>query len=218
MSIAAHTEFTCPSCGAVSKVQTRGPVNAQTDPSAKTAILKGTYFNYRCAACGNEIRLLYNCLYIDPDLRQAICLITDGSNDAEHVPLLKNGGYILRIVRSVNDLREKLLIFDAALDDRIVEIAKGTALSQLPTDSFVSEIHFEVIGGLRVLVLIHRDERNENDGEDEINYVTDFPRLYDELARKYASSLPPLRGDTFQCVDVEYAAEFLRNLPVEENR
>jgi predicted RNA-binding Zn-ribbon protein involved in translation (DUF1610 family) len=166
MSIAAHTEFTCPSCGVLSKAQTRGAVNAQDDPSAKAAILKGNYFNYRCTACGHEIRLLYNCLYIDPNSRQVICLIADDRDDggkeairmAENLAMLKEGGFILRIVRSPNDLREKMLIFDCALDDRIVEIAKGTALSQLPADAFVSEIHFEVIGGLRVLTLLRRDE------------------------------------------------------------
>jgi hypothetical protein len=95
------------------------------------------------------------------------------------------------------------LIFDESLDDRIVEIAKGNALSQLEPDIFVSEIHFDIIGGRHVLTLFCKDE---------LLYVTDFDKLYSELSGRYESRLPALAARSFCTVNLDYAADFLHAL------
>jgi hypothetical protein len=154
-------------------------------------------------------------LYIDPAGRVLLCLVAEGGLDAEAQMMSASkslsypGDFLLRVVHSANDLREKILIFDAGLDDRIVEIAKGNALSQLDPAVFVKEIHFDVIGGQRVLTLFCK---NDEAGEDEVLYVTGFDALYGELSERYESRLPPRAAPSFCLVDLDYAADFLRSL------
>lgn len=211
MPATAYSDVTCPSCGSLSKAEARGAVNAREDPAAKKAIIDGSFFSHTCPACGNTTRLIYNTLYVDPDKRVMIGLAADGGLDAQsQLMSAANGlsipdGFILRAVLNANDLREKILIFDAGLDDRIVEIAKGNALSCLEPDTFVSEIHFDVIGGRRVLTLFCG-----NGGEDELLFVTDFDTLYAELAERYERQLPSASARSFCLVNLDYAADFVR--------
>jgi hypothetical protein len=215
MSLAAQSEFNGPSCHTLSTVEARGIVNTQKEPSAKKAIIDGSFFDYTCGTCGNKTRLIYNMLYIDPARRMMVCLVADGGLDAQAqmMSAAKDLSYpedfILRVVHSANDLREKILIFDESLDDRIVEIAKGNALSQLDPDVFVREIHFDVIGGQHVLTLFCK---NNGESEEELLYVTDFDKLYSELFERYESRLPVLAARSFYIVNLDYAADFLCSL------
>jgi hypothetical protein len=189
-------------------------VNTQEEPSAKKAIIDGSFFDYTCGTCGNKTRLIYNTLYIDPARRMMVCLVADGGLDAQarmmsaakDLPYPED--FILRVVHSANDLREKILIFDEGLDDRIVEIAKGNALSQLEPDTFVNEIHFDVIKGQRVLTLFCKNSAES----EELLYMTDFDKLYSELSERYESRLPALATKSFGIVNLDYAADFLRTL------
>jgi hypothetical protein len=211
--IAAQSEFNCPSCSALSKAEARGAVNTQDEPSAKKAIIDGSFFDHTCIKCGHTTRLIYNMLYIDPARRIMVCLIAGGGLDAQAqmMSAAKELSYpedfVLRVVHSANDLREKILIFDESLDDRIVEIAKGNALSQLDPDIFVREIHFDVIGGQRALTLFCK---NDGESEDEVLYVTDFDTLYAELSERYENRLPALAAKSFCLVNLDYAADFLQ--------
>jgi hypothetical protein len=65
---------------------------------------------------------------------------------------------------------------------------------------------------MREIFCLIAESGEENDGEDETQYVTDFPRLYDELAAEYAQFLPPIRKNVLECIDINYASEFLRKL------
>jgi hypothetical protein len=214
MPIVAQSEFNCPSCSTLSTVEARGTVNAQEEPLAKKAIIDGSFFDHTCGTCGNKTRLIYNMLYIDPARRMMVCLVADGGLDAQARMMSAAKGlsypddFILRVVHSANDLREKILIFDESLDDRIVEIAKGNALSQLEPDIFVREIHFDLIGGQRVLTLFCK---NGTESE-EILYMTSFDTLYSELSERYESRLPALATKSFCVVNLDYAADFLQSI------
>jgi hypothetical protein len=89
-----------------------------------------------------------------------------------------------------------------------VEIAKGNALSQLDPNIFVREIHFDVIGGQRVLTLFCE---NGEESDEEL-YVTDFDKLYSELSERYESLLPAFATKAFCEVNLDYAADFLRTV------
>lgn len=213
MAVTAHSEFNCPTCGSLSRAEARGAVNAQEEPMAKQRIIDGSFFEYTCGVCGAKTRLIYNMVYIDPAARLMVCLVAEGGLDAQ--AQLMNAvkdfslpdDFILRVVNSANDLREKVLIFDERLDDRIVEITKGNALSQLEAGIFVSEIHFDVIGGRRLLTLFCKNSGGE---DEQLLYVTCFDNLYAELSEQYERCLSPLATKSFSMVDLDYAADFLR--------
>jgi hypothetical protein len=219
MPIVRENEFKCPRCNTSCKAAVSGSINVQNNPADKKKILDGSFFQFACTECGYETRLIYNCLYLDPMMKQMFYLIEgnggveedkkaeeDAIRAADDFPSWKEEDYILRVVHSANDLREKLLIFDNGFDDRIVEICKGVALSQvlMEDDAYITEIHFEVVGKMQVLVLF------SNDGEEQ--YVTDFQTLYRKMEEHYKSFVPPLHEKIFQCVNVDYAAEFLQRV------
>ena len=221
MSLIQKNPIQCPRCGASSTADVWGSINVETDSHARDFILDGSLFMFQCPACGHETRLIYNTLYLDKERGQMFYLI-EGSGEeraaaeaealaaAETTPFWRDGGFVLRIVHSANDLREKILLFDHGYDDRIVEICKGVALSQLPEDSVVLEIHFAVIAGQRVLALMGED------GEEQ--YVVDFQSLYDTMFSEYIAAMPPLYGDTFECVDIAYVGALLRKLHEKEEQ
>ena len=88
-------------------------------------------FRYRCPDCGATALLNYNFLYHQQEDKILIFVDADGSSYGDMEMILKQrgnafDGYRKRIVLSYNDFKEKLLIFDAGLDDRIVEIIKSS--------------------------------------------------------------------------------------------
>lgn len=216
MAVTQDTSFQCPQCGHECSAKVWGSINVKEKPELKGQILDGSFFVNTCPECGNEVTLVYNCLYLDEDNHQMFYLIAgNGSEEddfqaeqeakaaANMVPFWREGDYILRIVHSASDLREKVMIFDAGYDDRVVEIAKGMALSQCPEGSYITEIHFASIAGQKVLVLI------DNEGGEQ--YVTEFNELYNEMYSAYISALPPLYDVEFYTVDLNFAGTFLRS-------
>ena len=104
----------------------------------------------------------------------------------------------------MDELDEKLRVFENGLDDRIVEVCKGFALSQFPAseECYAHAVVYDVIGGQEVLRV------KCSDGTEQ--YVTAFREMYEQLYREYTGLFPPLRGERFLRVDLEYAAAVLR--------
>lgn len=200
----------CPICKREheAKIWPRIDVKEQKDAAEK--IIKGDFFEFICPDCGYVTDLRYNTLYIDSDIRELIYIAASGDDperDAERasedIPFRKSGDSILRIVASPDELKEKLLIFDNGLDDRLVEICKGIAISQFPSDEnyYVTDIKYDVISEQELLRITCSDETEQ--------YVLDFGGFYAEIYDQYASLLPPLRGTAFNRVDLDYAASLL---------
>ena len=137
-----ETGIICPNCGKESKFEMWISVNTQQHPEMKQAVRDRSAFVFKCPECGVETPVDYAFLYHDPDQQVMIHYVTDDAqakklhevlSDNENAKVLgiKNAGYIIRIVRSANQLADKLAVFDAQLDDRIVEVYKLSALSTI---------------------------------------------------------------------------------------
>lgn len=75
---------------------------------------------------------------------------------AQRAEKLSNGNTsdaVLRVVYTMDELNEKLRVFENGLDDRIVEACKGFALSQFPAseECYAQAVVYDVIGGQEVL-------------------------------------------------------------------
>ena len=186
MSLVQESPFTCPQCGWEFNIPVWGSINIATDPQIRDAILSGEHFTFTCRECGCVSPIEYSCLYVDRDRKQIICLIPDGTENSDEAEtearaaagelLREDEQFFMRIVTSSGDLREKILILDSGLDDRLVEICKGVALSQVAEGVNVLDIRFARIAGQRFLVLYCL----ENEGDEEISeqYVTGFDSFY----------------------------------------
>ena len=223
MSLVQDSPFACPGCGWEDRIRVWANIHVEADPQVRDAILDGSHFTYRCPQCGSVVPIEYRTLYVDMDRKEILCLLPGEEDPAAKEEaqswaedqLPNEGVYSMRFVHSANDLREKLLIFQAGLDDRIVEICKGVALSQVPQGTDVADIRFSVIAGQRFLVLYCRDERSEDssaEAEPELweQYVTGFDAFYRQMEEEDGALLPPMRSRNFVTVDLETVAALLR--------
>ncbi len=213
MSIVMESPFVCPECGWEFKVPVWGSINISADPQIRDNIIGGSHFAVTCPECGQKSSIVYNTLYVDRDRKQIICLVPDGdgtdsrevemqARDAAASLLMPDDRFLLRIVHRTDDLREKIIIFDSGLDDRLVEICKGVALSQVPEGLEVNDVRFAVIAGHRFLILYCKDEGEQ--------YVTGFDSFYRQIEESYGGLLPPLYTREFLTVDLDYVSALLR--------
>ena len=138
MSKQIQETITCPTCGKESEFTVWQSINTKLDPEMKSAVRDRSAFLFTCPHCGHKAPADYGFLYhqmedqimihyvqSEEDVKQIYDLYAGNSNNEllKGFPNLQ-ANYLSRIVRSMNQLLEKLAIFDAGLDDRIIEICK----------------------------------------------------------------------------------------------
>ena len=150
MSQSAMQEITCPKCGKSHPFTVWDSINTMENPEMKEKVRNDEAFRYRCPDCGATSLLNYNFLYHQQEDKMIIFVDADGSSYKEMEDLLSRrgnafDGYLKRIVLSYNEFKEKLLILDAGLDDRIVEIIKSSIWDNVEDkykDKRIDEIYF----------------------------------------------------------------------------
>ncbi len=147
MSQKQTTKITCPKCSKEHDFQIWSSINVTLEPNMKEEVLSRKAFTFECPDCKERTLYTYDFLYHDMEQKIMIYHVTsnealvqamEGFAQMTNVGVddgILNGpeveGYRKRIVRSLNDLREKIFIFDAGLDDRVVEIFKVFCIIQL---------------------------------------------------------------------------------------
>ena len=127
----SHTEkLTCPACHHVQDFTIWDFVDVTERPELKTKLLSSTLMRMACGKCGVETDIVYPLMYHDTEYRLLFGLIPGGA-DAGHLdPRLAEvdpdvaSTHQLRLVGSPNELKEKVVLADAGLDDRVVELFK----------------------------------------------------------------------------------------------
>lgn len=129
MSTQTSKDVACPNCGAAVRTEMWPGIRAESDPQLRARVLDETLFDWKCPQCGCERRFLYPCLYHDKGRGFMVYLAPNGSGSefrpvdvSEKFPQL--AGVKKRVVASPAELKEKVLIFEAGLDDRAVELVK----------------------------------------------------------------------------------------------
>ena len=129
----------CSSCGNAHAVETQHSVDVSANPELKDKIRSGEFFVWECPHCGAKNLHGDYFLYHDPAEKLLIMLSSRPLNVAEELP-----GYTCRRVSSVGELIEKVNIFDAGLDDVVIEMCKYIARHELNKDM---ELKFYRLGG-----------------------------------------------------------------------
>ena len=127
MSTEISKPVSCPRCGEAVETRMWPGVNAEVNPNLREQVLQETLFNWTCPACGYVAQMAYPCLYHDKGRKFMIYLIPNGGKteldavDVDHA--FPQIGYVQkRVVSSLAALKEKILVFEAGLDDRAVEL------------------------------------------------------------------------------------------------
>ena len=129
----AMEELECPKCGHKHSLRKYKVINVTEKAKLKEDILKNRLFQFSCDSCEYMAPLTYDSLYVDSQ-RNIMIYMTPVMNTEikeEIAALEQEQGPDKRLVDNINDLKEKIMIADNHLDDRVIEIIKIMYLDQI---------------------------------------------------------------------------------------
>lgn len=144
MSQKKTEKIACPYCGHEQEFQSWETVNFDSEPGLKEKIMNEELFTFTCEDCGKKAIIAFPCLFNDMNKKYLIWLIGDFSEedkealDKDLMDSLKGdeekefaASYTKRIAGTVNELKEKILLADEGLDDRIMEVLKTLCINEV---------------------------------------------------------------------------------------
>lgn len=202
----------CPKCGHKQKFRMWKTINTADDPQMKAAVRKKENFRMVCDKCGEVINADHPFLYHEPENQLMIYYVREEDNETVQNDLGATfPGYIRRTVNFQNDLIEKLMIFDAGLDDRVIELVKAIFLNEfykVNRTANIEEVLFDTSSGdMRIILL--------NGGR----LVAAAPmnlETYDTVHERFKEYFSPLRKDNEVQIDFEWAMRII-NKETEEH-
>lgn len=129
--------FDCPNCGKSIMFKIKPEIEIPYDEVYKRKILNDKLFTIYCRHCNFAMPLGYDCVYNDMEQHYMIWVYPGMTK--EHIANIENynqrlktdralrlarNDYRMRVVRTDNQLKEKIIMFDENIDDRVVEIMK----------------------------------------------------------------------------------------------
>jgi len=216
MSLPTETTIECPSCGAEQKHTFWQSVNVTLDPELKEKLLDRTLMTFRCQKCGESAEVHHDLMY--HDMEQNLMVFW-----GEQVPEVPSQAgidsafssmqatYAFRHVGSFNELMDKVLIWDAGLDDRAVEIFKVLLLQNLEEsqrgdrpDLFFSEISSDSDAEAEMrFVLLSESET--------LDVSVPFEEVFRSFEAEMCRDLPAAESERGKWlrVDRDYALQYL---------
>ncbi|MDD2371747.1 MAG: CpXC domain-containing protein [Firmicutes bacterium] len=209
-------KINCPNCSVENEVILWEKVNVDMNPDLKEKLFTEKINNLVCNKCGFVSRIDIPFYYNDAKAKFFIYLVPEFPIDKKEEDLLLanlrsqtlnilDSGYNnrKRIVFEYYNMLEKILIFDAKLDDRVVEGCKILARTQL-----------KLMEGRAAFHKFENDELAFNFFEKEEKEAAksfSVPKaMYDEIA-EIINKKDLESGDNFRIVDVKYAVRMLMN-------
>lgn len=156
MSKTRFEKAQCPECGHEQEIKIWDSIDVDENPEAKEEILTNRLFLYECEECGFTAPKIQRCLYHDKEKKLLVYMVPDFDSEkamkirimmqdmGNIIPEDRREGYVCRIVPTANALKEKIMIRDEGLDDRIIELMKLYYMSQVK-DSLEGEDKVEVL-------------------------------------------------------------------------
>lgn len=135
MSTQISKEVICPKCSKGNKINMLVNISNNQNPEFKERILREDLFDWECEHCKYIAQLAYPLMFQDPK-KQYIIVLTPRVGKASLIKSNKQLEFFTkRRVKSLAELKEKILIFDAQLDDVAIELVKN-ALSTVVKESY----------------------------------------------------------------------------------
>lgn len=159
MSTARQLTVTCPHCKGKLSCTAFESINTELDATLAHQVLTGDPFTVHCPHCSRPVTPNYPTLWHDMKHHAMIQYTASDDEDVidEHIKsaqeafehFRKMGITVkteLRIVTDRVEFREKAMIFNEGLDDRVIEMMKLIILSTLDRqkDEMPAELHFFV--------------------------------------------------------------------------
>ena len=129
----AMEELECPKCGHKHSLRKYKVINVTEKAKLKEEIMKNRLYQFSCEECEYMAPLTYDSLYVDSRRNIMIYMapVMNAEIKAEIAELEQEKGIDKRLVDNINDLKEKIMIADNHLDDRVIEIIKIMYIDQM---------------------------------------------------------------------------------------
>ena len=204
MSIPLDRRIKCSKCGEEQKFRMWQSINTSM-PFARKDIISGKLFELKCNKCGKTTRVIYPILFNDLEHQVMIQYVPPENIETvlPYVEIITRMGSRARIVTSINELREKAMIFESNLDDRVIEVLKLIAMRQVKNQ----------LGGEKIQAMFFNTEGNprfEMDVDGQGGYVPLNMDDYAELKEAMSPSFESLEDE--YCINGEWAEAYLASL------
>lgn len=190
----ATVNSVCRNCGAAFGMDAYSSIDVKAEPELKERILSGELFTKECPVCGIKNLVKYPLMYHDSEASLLIVL-SDASVSVEALP----DGYTGRRVRSVGELIEKIKIFDADLDDVVVEMTKYVTKMEMKRDVDLKFLKLE--GADNELIFTYPDK-------DGMQLLSVGFNVYEDC-RGIVLRNPSVRASGLAVVDAAWLKEFV---------
>ena len=131
-----------PECDHELKITICPAVNVTTDPEMREKVLSGELFLFTCEKCGYTGFAGYPFVYEDKETQGGFliylepdCPDREVGIDGDMADQVVYRERPMRLVANLNALKEKIFIFEAGLDDRVMELFKMLTLTKLHGDN-----------------------------------------------------------------------------------
>lgn len=197
-------EMACPKCGYKHSIRKYKRINVTEKEGLRQDILKNRIFAFRCEKCGLNAPLTYECHYYDPGKKYQIFLAPELDEKAMQAmkELEEKTTGTKRVVDNINDLKEKIMIRENHMDDRVVELLKIMVISQLKKemkDDTLMNILFDYNGGDLFFIVFF-----EKKGIGRLPIALD---QYRQIENQYRMGILDHSVDAFMKVDLEWAGK-----------
>ena len=216
MSMPRTVKITCPNCGRESDFVIWDSINTMLDPETKQAVRDESLFKFTCPHCHETTTVNYSFLYHQMEDHMMIhCAMTE-ENRKDFLEIIHNNKndlmpgdnaekYLIRSVLTLNETKEKLQIFDAGLDDRMIELCKYIILSKLIREDNLNpedtELYYFRDDNKNYVQIIHDHEPY---GVTEIN-----DEFYQGMEERFGTGLPDIRKSE-EVIDRNWALRSIR--------
>ena len=137
--------YRCPQCGKLHDYEVYEGVDVSKEPQFRAKVMDASIFDFVCPHCGAVNGVIYPFVYHDPTSRFMVMLVDSHSPEDPFTELFRQDDasedairgviedmksrYRFRTVKTPNDLMEKIAIFEAGMDDRVIEVIKQGILA-----------------------------------------------------------------------------------------
>ena len=205
-------QFECPNCSAPGATDIDTIVRISKAPEARARVLSGEYFEWECESCRRRYLIDDVFLYYDDAKKFMVYYVPGYKKHTLSIPTLiqtKEGfdtdGSTLRVTNRFLDLAEKIRIFEAGLDDRVIEAVKFYCIVNYSSAGrTVNDILFEELDDENMLFFSVYDN----------NDCTGLPVPIEAYLRAQSDLAPffdPPPKDAFVMVDQSWLTDILRH-------
>ena len=221
--------ITCKNCGKIHSLDCYPIINFQSvDKEFLDKVFSLELFKIHCD-CGATTITQYNTILVDMFKKYIVYLFVSDTPEKfyeEVKPAISNMfteneqykeiyGELAhtRLVCSINDMLEKLLIFDYDLNDEIVESIKLTLLNNKEIqDEKISKIYFDKIENTNLLFTLLSDDPNIQPKNIAIEI-----KYYNSILDKYKQYFNDFTKDEFALIDLKYVADKINTITENKN-